>query len=703
MGSLLSFWARAQADLAVYTDNLVNGFQNWSWATVSFTNATPTHTGAHSIRVVNNGNYQALYLQHPNFSTAPYDSLSFWIQGGTNGGQRLTVYGLLNGASQSGQSIGPLPANTWQSITLSLTALGLQNKTNCSGIWIQGNSASAQPAFFVDDIQFHAAPAPALVHLSVNANASVRTAESRWFGLNTAIWDSSFDTVGTSNALRELDCLTLRFPGGSLSDEYHWATGKTLTNTWSWATSWGNFLHVATNARATVFITVNYGTGSSNEAAAWVRSANLTNRCGFKYWEIGNECYGSWETDSNSPAHDPYTYAGRAAGYIALMKAADPSIKIGLVAAPGENSYSNNAAHPATNPRTGKTFNGWTPVLLATLKKLGVTPDFLVHHVYPEYTGTESDPLLLQSANWASDAADLRQQLRDYLGDAGTNVELVCTENNSNSGQQGRQSTSIVNGLYLADSLGQLMKTEFNGFVWWDLRNGHDTNGSFDPALYGWRDYGDLGILSGAATKYPAYYGFKMMQHYLRPGDTVLNATSDYLLLAAYAGRRTNGNLTLLVLNKDATAHLTGQIVLSNYSPSATVLVRSFGIPQDEATRTNGSATAQDIQTNLAAAGSLFNITFPPYSMTLFTFSPLEAAVVAPKFSSPGIVAVTGGWQLSLIAPAGQRFTLLQSGDLTVPVSRWTVLTNGMFGAGPTLVTDQITGAAARFYRMSSP
>ena len=61
----------------------------------------------------------------------------------------------------------------------------------------------------------------------------------------------------------------------------------------------------------------------------------------------------------------------------------------------------------------------------------------------------------------------------------GTNIELLVTENNSDSGPDGKQSTSLVNGLYLADSLAQLMKTEFNSFVWWDLRNGTDTSGDF--------------------------------------------------------------------------------------------------------------------------------------------------------------------------------------------------------------------------------
>ena len=230
------------------------------------------------------------------------------------------------------------------------------------------------------------------------------------------------------------------------------------------------------NAQA--MTTVNYGTGYTNEAAAWVAYCNAattntqslgvdstgfnwqtagywaslraaaplgtddgknflrisrTAPLGFKYWEIGNEEYGSWETDSNSLPHDPYTYAVRAAGYIRLMKAVDPTIKIGVVVTPGEDSYANGySSHPAYNAREGTYHNGWTAVLLATLTSLGVTPDFLIHHRYPQNPGGESDAgLLASSTGWASDAANLRQMITDYVGSTGTNIELVCTENNS--------------------------------------------------------------------------------------------------------------------------------------------------------------------------------------------------------------------------------------------------------------------------------
>jgi alpha-N-arabinofuranosidase len=83
-----------------------------------------------------------------------------------------------------------------------------------------------------------------------------------------------------------------------------------------------------------------------------VTYSNVTKGYGFKYWEIGNECYGTWEDDNNSPAHNGVEYATRAAQYIQAMKAADPTIKIGVVADSSEDSYSNGYTTSVTNPVT---------------------------------------------------------------------------------------------------------------------------------------------------------------------------------------------------------------------------------------------------------------------------------------------------------------------------------------------------------------
>ncbi len=701
--------AEAQANLPIYTDSLVNGFGDWGWATHNYANPAPVHSGGNSVSVTITGNtYEGLQIVRSAFDSTPYGSVSFWINGGTNGGQRLQLAGLAqNGTTQNvwqtSYSLGTLQTNTWQQFTVPLTALGLANKSNATGLVFQDRIGAAQPTFYLDDIQFDAKAAPVLVHISLNATQSVRTVDTRHFGVNLAMWDSYFDPPNhttTISLLQEMGTTIVRMPGGSLSDQYHWGSNTTLTNTWQWSASFNDMVRVTTNVGAQAFVTVNYGSGTPQEAAAWVRYANITNHLGFKYWEIGNECYGTWETDTNPLPNHAYTYAVRASNYIAQMKAADPTIKIGLVAVPGESSYANGYTdHPALNPRTGQTKYGWTPVLLTTLKSLGVTPDFLVHHVYPQWTdpndpsaSPDNDDTLLQSTgNWAADAADLRQQITDYFGVSGTNIELVVTENNSDSGAQGRQSTSLVNGLYYADSLAQLLKTEFRGFVWWDLRNGTDTGGFFGPALYGWRTYGDLGMINGLNTRHPTFYAAKLMQWFARPGDKILTTTSDYSSLTAYAARRANGSVALLVLNKSSTTALNGQIALTGFTPTASAVLRSFGIPNDEAARTNGPAAAQDLTTNnIANAAPTFTNTFPPLSLTLLTLSP-----AAPKLAaiSP---APAGQFVFQLQGQPDVRYVIQNSSNLTSWVS---VSTNTL--TGPTLnVTNAVSpGVANQFWR----
>ena len=463
--------------------------------------------------------------------------------------------------------------------------------------------------------------AAATATITVNAANIIGPVDQRMFGINTAIWDSAFNTDTTRSLLQEMAAQALRFPGGSLSDEYHWATNTTRNNTWTWATSFDAFAGVALTTPAQVYITANYGSGTAQEAADWVRYSNITRGYNFKYWEIGNENFGSWEYDTHAAPWDPYTYAIAFRDYMTLMKAADPTIKVGAVLVTGEDSYANNANHTAVNPRTSKVHNGWTPVLLATLKSLGVTPDFAIYHRYEQAPGQESDSLLLQSAkSWPNDAANLRQQLSDYLGATGSNVELVVTEHNSVYSNPGKQTTSLVNGLFMADSLGQILKTEFRALLWWDLRNSQENNNN-SPSLYGWRLYGDYGVLSPQSIRYPSFYIIKLMRYFARGGDTVVQATSDSPLLAVYAVKRANGSLTLLLVNKSPSQAQPTRVWVNDYVPDPQSGVTSYGIPQDEAART--AVGSPDLaQTTFDAAGTLFDYSFAPYSAAVISLVP---------------------------------------------------------------------------------
>jgi len=629
--------ALAQTNRPIYTDNLVNGFSagNNSGLTYNIANTNTAdvtnavHSGSYSISATITASGGYLSFSHGGFNSAPYGSVQFWINGGTNGGQNLKVYGLLNGGTQTAYVLQPLPTNDWTNVIVTLAALGCSNKNNFSGFRIQDNSGGAQPVFYVDDVYIGALPAPAAVHLSISAGQTNRMTDARWFGVNTETWDSYLGNSATLPALTNAGIMNLRWPGGSGADTHNWATDISEEQT---------FNHIATNLApgSQAFITVNYGSGDSNMAAGYVLFDNITNHCGYKYWEVGNECYGGWEEDTNIPPQNSHTYAVKAATYITAMKAADPTIKVGVVASPGDYTYVNGNTNGATNLVTGAVVYGWTPVVLATLRLAGVQPDFLIHHVYPQYTAeplpasppppaqADSDMFLLQStSNWAGDAATLRQEIEQYFGPAGTNIEICCTENNSDSSNGGKQLSSLVNGLYEADTLAQLMQTEINSYIWWDLRNGMGNNGDVDPSLYGWLQEGDEGLITGANSCHPVYYAMRMLQYFARPGTAILKASSDYLLVSAYASRQTNGALSVLVINKDPAANFNGQLNFTGFSPATNAVSRTYGEFQDNATSSNLSAALQDIAvTNMTTASNLMSYSFPPYSLTVLTFYP---------------------------------------------------------------------------------
>jgi len=641
---------RPSDDMQIYSGRFDNGWgDGWSWMTRYPTN-NPVYTSnlvfvaSNSMALVPSVPYVVWLLKpYTTVDATLYTNLTFWINGGATGGQNISVYGELNGSSSGLPSVSvTAPTNSWKQVTISLASLGV-NKTNLTGIAFN-NGASTQP-FFIDDMRLIAAPKLATVHVSVNANQTVRTVSGRVFAVNTGAGDTDLNTPATKGILNDIGNTCLRWPGGSYGDDYHYA------NEPSGGSHSTDFIALATNAHSQAFIIVNYGSSDASEAAYAVRMFNVTNHSNFKYWEVGNENFGTWETDNNTnapyQAHDPWTYAMRFKDYYTQMKAVDPTIKIGAVIDPTEDGYANYSNHPVVNPRTGVTHNGWTPVMLTYMRSNNCLPDFVIEHNYGPAAGDTQD--LLYSKGWASDAANLRQILNDYLGNAATNVTLEVTEN----GTEGdRQNVSLPGGLFYADSIGQILQTEFNSRVWWDLRNGHGTVANPDPAYYGWRTNANGSVLSdggivyglgGAGNLYPTYYCAKLMPKFAADGDTVVRATSDYPLLATYSVMRTNGTLTLLVINKSASSSLTANFNLSGYVPYGNAALYSYGIPQDEAART-GVGSPDIVQTNFIGAAASFSATFAPFSATVLVMSPANQ----PPFTPTSLVATASNAVVSL-------------------------------------------------------
>jgi hypothetical protein len=694
--------ARGQ-DFEIYTDSLDPSWANYSWATVNFENASLVHSGTASISADDptSTGYEALYLHHDAFNAFEfYQNLTFWIYSTRAGTDELQVQATLSGTAQAATYLSFTSAQVgqWQQVTLSFTTLGVANNPNFDGFWIQ-NISGAPNTFYVDDISLTAITPPDPVTLSVNRSAVIRTIDPRLQGINIAAWDSYLGTAASTSALAAMGIGSVRFPGGSLSDDYDWQTDEQVSNpTFQWASNATTFAKTAANQGAQSFVTVNYGSGTPQEAAAWVAYNNAAASgtlslgtdskgrnwqttgywasiraasplatddgynflriahpapFGFGYWEIGNEVYGSWENDLHGvsgstlsgTAHDPYTYAVNFQTFATAMHAVDPTIHIGAVAAPGEDSYG-VGTHGVSNPAEGNSIHtGWVPVMLATMKSEGVTPAFIIDHIYPQNPGSESDFTLLEDTGVVkSDCANLQQMIADYFGASGSSIEIDVTEINSVSTNPGKQSVSLVNGLYLADALANVAESPAACALWWDLRDGGNISGNNSSSLYGWRLFGDYGVLaygdiSGTPlnTPFPPYYAQQLLSHWGQAGAPVLTATSNYPLLTIHATELQNGSLALLVVNKNPADNLPASITFPGFTPgSSSAPTWSYGEPNDTGSLglTSGTATV---------SGATFTYTFPLYSMTVIELKSQFEAWREANFSSTQLA----NWSLS--------------------------------------------------------
>src|SRR5215204_2404816 len=148
-----------------------------------------------------------------------------------------------------------------------------------------------------EDVPKPAETATALI--TVDASNIITKVPKFIAGQNSNIWMSQMITEASlMNHLTNLRPNVIRFPGGSISDVFFWYA----QNTESWTFSVDNYYNILQQTGNQGLITINYGyarygTGSNPVAAAahlaadWVRYDNGRT----KYWEIGNECNGTWE------------------------------------------------------------------------------------------------------------------------------------------------------------------------------------------------------------------------------------------------------------------------------------------------------------------------------------------------------------------------------------------------------------------------
>lgn len=432
--------------------------------------------------------------------------------------------------------------------------------------------------------------------VSVNAGQTRATFPAVGVGMNVAVWDGRMNTPETTSLLRNAGISAVRYPGGSYADGYHWRThtmeggGYIAPNT-----DFDGYVATVRAAGGQPVVAANYGSGTAQEAADWVRYANITRGYGIRYWEIGNEVYGNghygaqWELD-NHPSKSPRTYATNLVQYATAMKAVDPTIKIGAVL-----TTPNNWPDGIVGP--GDTMD-WNNTVLSIA---GQRIDFVIVHHYP-YSTSATEMLTKPQNEIPAMTSRLRSLINQYAGANAPNVGIAVTEASS----QFALNTS-PSGLYAPDMYLTWMENGAFNVDWWNLRNGTDCGRV--TTIEGATDYNDGGVVSSGASCEPAantpfapYYGIQMMTRFAAPGDALVAANSSNSLLSAHAVRRANGDLSVLLINKDPGNDTTVTLSFNGFTPStATPTVYSY--------RKNASSIGSSV------TGSATTQTVPAYSI----------------------------------------------------------------------------------------
>jgi hypothetical protein len=568
-----------------------------------------------------------------------------------------------------------------------------------------GSSYAFQPA--VNPTYTGIGAVPPQPSTAINVSSAVGTSSTNFVGVNLVLWDDQMNTTETQQMVEAAGLSIFRFPGGSDSDDYHFNQssndGDTSANTIA------QFAQFIQEVDGTGMVTTDYGSGSPQEAEAelaylegspsdttvigngiqwndgtgkwqtvnwqtvgyWasLRAASpLQTNDGLnflridqsapftqiKYWEVGNEEYGSWEIDhhgtnlpngtSTGSQHNPSTYASFAASFASFV-ASDPSLaSLGIL-------IGIDSGDP-----TGASDSNWTKNVLTDGLADGFVPGYISDHSYMQAPGSENDSILLNDTvtdsasllDWTTRYNDYQSLLKSTLGSSkASSVIVMATEFNSVYSDPGKQSTSLVNGLFVADSIGSLMESGYSAGIIWDLRNGWDTGNNNSSSLYGWRDGGDYGLLgdpndsdppsTGPYIPYPSYFAEQLASKIAQSGGKIVSAVNNYAEFSAYAVLEPNGHLDLMVINKNPDAAITEQFTLTGFNPSSQAQFWQYGEAQDyaQSQSSTGTASLANFSAMLSFTGDSFSYAFPAYSMTVIdltpTFSVTSAAAANPN------------------------------------------------------------------------
>jgi len=409
--------------------------------------------------------------------------------------------------------------------------------------------------------------------LTIDVNKVLVKVPAYVYGNNSDLWMGQIVTQPSlMGYIRDLAPRIIRAPAGSASDIYFWndtttapadapamlldGSGNTAPagywyggNTASWTLALSHYYQLLAQTNSTGIITVNYGyarygtsanpvAAAAHLAADWVRYDNGRT----KFWEIGNETYGSWEAGykidvSQNKDGQPALITGALYGqhvkvFADSMRAAaqqtGSAIYIGATLydkAPSSSDYAS--------------IQTWNQGVLA---QAGNTPDFyIVHDYFTAYAANSSVTDILGTSTTVP--ASVMTYVKQQISAAGVTMKPIALTEWNIQATGSKQNVSYIAGIHAAKTLGAIIKNQFGEASRWDLANGW-SNGD-DQGLF------NIGDEPGAPlwNPRPAFYYLYYFQQFFGDRlvtDSLRAVNSD---ITSYSSTFSSGQAGTVLIN----------------------------------------------------------------------------------------------------------------------------------------------------------
>jgi hypothetical protein len=422
---------------------------------------------------------------------------------------------------------------------------------------------------------------PATVSVTIETDSIISKISKYVYGHNAGAWGGKLEQ--NSKLVSDISNLApnvIRWPGGSNANNYFWnATSKETcpndlppnfvyaaleygANDTTWTMSTDSYYKLLAKTGSTGIICVNYAyarIGTSNDpvaaaaklAADWVRYDNGRTR----YWEIGNENYGSWEKGfeidiSLNKDGQPKTISGDLYGrhckvFIEEMRKAASEvgndIKIGVVGNVPE----------MINDSPQRDWNTGVMPHVA-----GIADFIIVHSYFTPYKVNSSVASILNSPAHTKEIKDfVNSGLKTYANH--DPLPLAMTEYNIFA-EGSMQGVSYVNGMHAVLVIGELMNNQYGLGCRWDFINewwNGENHGLFAD--------GDPGI-ARYTPRAPFFYLYYFQKFF---GDNLIYSHVDETTdVVTYASKFSSGQTGIVLVNKGTTDQVIG-ISMNNFNP----------------------------------------------------------------------------------------------------------------------------------------